>query len=45
MRGDFRIDELPAQRFEAFARAFLAAPISREYPATSAARIAASRRV
>jgi hypothetical protein len=43
--GDFRIDELAAQRFEAFERAFLVRPISREYPVTSAARIAARRRV
>ena len=45
MLGDLRIDELMAQRFEAFVRAFLIRPISREYPATSAARIAARRRV
>jgi hypothetical protein len=43
--GDCRIEELTAQRLEAFERAFFAAPISREYPATSAARIAARRRV
>src|SRR6266436_2785256 len=41
--GDRRIDELAAQRLEAFERAFLT-PISREYPATSAAKIAARRR-
>ena len=35
MLGDFRIDELAAQRCEAFECAFLAAPISREYPTTS----------
>ena len=29
---DLRIDELAAQRFEAFERAQLARPISREYP-------------
>jgi hypothetical protein len=34
-----------AQRFQPFERAFLVRPISREYPATSAAKIAASRRV
>jgi hypothetical protein len=45
MLGDLRIEELAAQRFEAFERAFLVGPISREYPATSAARIAARRRV
>jgi hypothetical protein len=45
MFGDLRIDELAAQRFEAFERAFLIRPISREYPATSVARIAARRRV
>jgi hypothetical protein len=28
--GDLRIDELPAQRFEAFERAFLVRPINRE---------------
>jgi hypothetical protein len=43
--GDFRIEELAAQRLEAFERALLIRPISREYPATSAARIAARRRV
>ena len=43
--GDFRFDEIAAQRFQAFERAFFAAPISREYPATSAGRIAARRRV
>ncbi|MBV8934786.1 MAG: hypothetical protein JO095_03150 [Alphaproteobacteria bacterium] len=43
--GDFRIDQLAAQRFEAFERAFLVRSHSREYPATSAARIAARRRV
>jgi hypothetical protein len=44
--GDLRIEELAAQRLEAFERAFfVSAPISREYPATSAARIATSRRV
>jgi hypothetical protein len=42
--GDFRIDKLMAQRFQAFERAFLVRPISREYPATSAASMAASRR-
>jgi hypothetical protein len=43
--GDLRIDELTAQRFEAFEVPSSAAPISREYPATSAAKIAARRRV
>src|SRR4051794_32605449 len=43
--GEFRVNELAAQRFEAFERPLLTAPISREYPATSAARIAARRRV
>jgi hypothetical protein len=33
------------QGVEAFERAFFIHPISREYPATSAARIAARRRV
>jgi hypothetical protein len=42
--GDFRIDEFPAQCLEAFERAFLVRPISREYGATSAASMAASRR-
>src|SRR5262249_37944198 len=42
--GDLRIDEFAAQRLEAFERAFLIR-LSREYPATSAARIAARRRV
>jgi hypothetical protein len=28
--GDFRIEEFAAQRFEAFERAFLARPLSRE---------------
>jgi hypothetical protein len=41
MLGDLRIEELKAQRFEAPSSS---APISREYP-TSTARIAASRRV
>jgi len=43
--GDLRIENFAAQRFETFERAFLVRPISREYPATSAARIAARRRV
>jgi len=43
--GNFRIEQLAAQRFEAFVRASSSTPISREYPATSAARIAARRRV
>ena len=43
--ADLRIEDLAAQRFEAFERAFLVRPISREYPATSAARMAARRRV
>jgi hypothetical protein len=43
--SDLRIDQLAAQRLEAFEGAFLVRPISREYPATSAARIAARRRV
>jgi hypothetical protein len=42
--GYLRIEELAAQRFEAFERAFLVRAISREYSATSAARIAARRR-
>ena len=43
--GDLGVDELAPQRLEAFERAFLVHPNSREYPATSAARIAARRRV
>ncbi len=43
--GDLRIEKLVAQRFEAFERAFLVRPINREYPTTSAAKIAARRRV
>jgi hypothetical protein len=43
--GDLRIEKLMAQRLEAFEVPSSSAPISREYPATSAARIAASRRV
>ena len=43
--GDLRVEELAPQRVEAFERALLVRPISREYPATSAARIAARRRV
>src|SRR4051794_34469253 len=43
--GEFWVNELAAQRFEAFERPLLTAPISREYPATSAARIAARRPV
>jgi hypothetical protein len=30
MRGDLRIDKLAAQRFQAFERALLVRPISRE---------------
>src|SRR6266404_2283067 len=45
MLGAFRIEELVVRHFEALQHAFLAAPINREYPATSAARIAARRRV
>jgi hypothetical protein len=44
MLGDFRIEKLAARRFETFERAFLVRPVSREYPTTSAARIAARRR-
>ncbi len=43
--GDLRIEELATQCYEGFDRASSSAPISREYPATSAARIAARRRV
>jgi hypothetical protein len=43
--GDRRIEDLAAQRFEAFERALFVRPISREYPATSAAKIAARRRM
>jgi hypothetical protein len=41
--GDLRIEELAAQCPEAFERSSV--PIRREYPATSAARMAARRRV
>jgi hypothetical protein len=45
MLADLRVDELAAMRLEALVRAFLVLTIRREYPATSAARIAARRRV
>jgi hypothetical protein len=38
-------NQFPAMRLEVFVRALLVAPISREYPATSAARIVVRRRV
>jgi hypothetical protein len=41
---DLRIDQLPEVRFEPLVRPLLIPPIRREYPATSAARIAVRRR-
>jgi hypothetical protein len=43
--ADLRVDELAAMRPEALVGAFLVSPISREQPATSAAKTAARRRV
>jgi len=44
MEGDGRVNQLAPKLAEALERAFLIQPVSREYPATSAARIAASLR-
>ena len=44
MLGELRVGQLVADRLQRGERALLIRPISREYPATSAARIAASRR-
>jgi hypothetical protein len=41
---DLRLDQFSEMRFQAFVRPSSSAPISREYPATSAARIAVRRR-
>jgi hypothetical protein len=45
MLADLRVDEFAATRPEPLVRSFSSAPIRREYPATSAARIAARRRI
>jgi len=44
MLADLRVDELAAIRLQAPVRGFSSAPIRREYPATSAARIPGFRR-
>ena len=42
--GDLRIDQFPEMGLKPLVRPLLVAPIRREYPATSAARIAVRRR-